>query len=595
MIAIRRFCRYVLTHFRGVFLTAVGLQLLSSLLDASMAFLLAPIADVLLHPDLQEISGTTRAVRRVLHQVGLPLNLFALLAVYMALNIARNGLQVAAMYWTLRTKYTLIRSLLLGTFDDFLYARWPFFAQGSQATYLNTITREIPRIGDAFMYLALLLANAIQFIAFIIIPLYVSWQISLACAAVSLLLAVPFFALSRLNYRFGRVDTETHNQMMQIGTETLGMAKTVIAFANQATSHRLFATAFERHRQATTRSQLLSFSIPLGFYPLGLLVIVAALATAQASGVPMAEVTVLLYALWKAVPVLSTIAGTKSCLEDYMPGFEQVMQVRAAAQQQRQLSGQRQFARLQQDLRFVDVAFAHAPARPVLSQINCVIPRGQMVAFVGESGAGKSTLMDLLLALHQPQHGAILVDGVSLAEYDVHSYRQRIGFVPQDCALFHGTIRANLLWAKPDAGPDELAAACRQANVAGFLAELPHGLDTVVGDRGVRLSGGQVQRVALARAILRRPELLLLDEATSALDTQSERLIQEAIERIAHETTVVVIAHRLSTIVNADYIYVLEAGRVVEEGRYHELAARGGPFRRMLHMQDLGLPKTATA
>ncbi|MHA1372257.1 MAG: ATP-binding cassette domain-containing protein, partial [Promethearchaeota archaeon] len=167
------------------------------------------------------------------------------------------------------------------------------------------------------------------------------------------------------------------------------------------------------------------------------------------------------------------------------------------------------------------------------------------------------------------------------------TYRQKIGYVPQDSMLFNMSIRENLLWACEDASQEEIKEACRLANAEEFIDKLKRGIDTIVGDRGVRLSGGQVQRIALARAVLRQPEILILDEATSSLDTRSERLIQEALERISGDITVIVVAHRLSTIVNADYIYVLENGEIVEEGVYNKLIEKNGVFHQMAVMQKL--------
>jgi ABC-type multidrug transport system fused ATPase/permease subunit len=213
-----------------------------------------------------------------------------------------------------------------------------------------------------------------------------------------------------------------------------------------------------------------------------------------------------------------------------------------------------------------------------------------MVAVVGESGSGKTTLLDIIMGFYQPSSGSIEVDDVPLSEFEINSYRRLIGYVPQESVLFNLSIKDNLLWARPDASPDELKVSCRLANAEEFISQLPAGYDTIVGDRGVRLSGGQVQRIALARAILRRPQLLILDEATSSLDTYSERLIQQAIEQIAKETTIVVVAHRLSTIVRAGRIYVLVDGRVAEEGSYEELVARCGHFSRMAQLQALGVP-----
>ena len=201
------------------------------------------------------------------------------------------------------------------------------------------------------------------------------------------------------------------------------------------------------------------------------------------------------------------------------------------------------------------------------------IQRGSTFALVGESGSGKSTVTDLVLGLQIPERGRVLIDGVPLDQWRLNSFRQRVGYVPQDPQLFHSTIRDNLLWSFEGAQEDDLWKALQLANAASFVKDFPQGIDTVVGDRGVRLSGGQRQRIALARALLRKPELLILDEATSALDSESERLIQQSIDQVARDTTILIVAHRLSTIARAEQVYVLHQGRIVEEGSFSKLSA----------------------
>jgi ATP-binding cassette subfamily B protein len=192
-----------------------------------------------------------------------------------------------------------------------------------------------------------------------------------------------------------------------------------------------------------------------------------------------------------------------------------------------------------------------------------------------------------VLGLQIPDRGEVLLDGVPLSLWKQNSFREHVGYVPQDPLLFHASIRDNLLWSYPQASNADLWYACAMANAAVFIKDLPEGIDTIVGDRGVRLSGGQRQRIALARALLRKPELLILDEATSALDSESEQLIQESIDKVAQDTTILIVAHRLSTIAKADYIYVLEQGRVVEEGDYAQLSLKKeGVLARMVHAQQ---------
>jgi len=252
--------------------------------------------------------------------------------------------------------------------------------------------------------------------------------------------------------------------------------------------------------------------------------------------------------------------------------------------------GTRRADRIRGDLVFGGVTFAYpsAPDRPVLHNINLAIRPGEHVAFVGHSGSGKSTLANLLLGLYAPDQGEILIDGVPQAEWDMRWIRRQLAVVLQDSLLLSGSIRDNLRFARADATDEEIRRAAQQANAEEFIAQLPAGYDTLVGERGVSLSGGQRQRLAIARAILRNPPVLLLDEATSALDYESERLIQEALDRLSVGRTVITIAHRLSTIRNASRIIVLADGRITEEGDFTALSARGGAFARLVAAQNTG-------
>jgi ATP-binding cassette, subfamily B, bacterial len=231
--------------------------------------------------------------------------------------------------------------------------------------------------------------------------------------------------------------------------------------------------------------------------------------------------------------------------------------------------------RLRGNISFENIQFSY-PTRAdveVLKGVSLDIPAGKKVALVGQSGAGKSTIMQLLLQFHFPTAGQIRVDGHDLYDYDLASYRHNFAIVPQEVILFGGTIRENILYGNPDATEAEIIAAARQAYAWDFISTFPEGLGTVVGERGIKLSGGQRQRIAIARAILRNPSILLLDEATSSLDAESEKSVQEALNNLMEGRTSIIIAHRLATIRDVDCIYVLEGGRIVEQGTHEELSA----------------------
>ena len=238
-------------------------------------------------------------------------------------------------------------------------------------------------------------------------------------------------------------------------------------------------------------------------------------------------------------------------------------------------------------LEFKNVSFSYVAGRPVLHHINLTVPKGKTIALVGQSGSGKSTLVDLVPRYHDVSEGALLIDGKNVKDVSIHSLRSLIGNVNQEAILFNDTFYNNITFGVENATMEQVIEAAKIANAHDFIMETEKGYDTMIGDRGGRLSGGQRQRVSIARAILKNPPILILDEATSALDTESERLVQEALERLMKSRTTIAIAHRLSTIKNADEICVLYEGDIVERGTHDELIALNGYYKKLNDMQSL--------
>jgi len=239
----------------------------------------------------------------------------------------------------------------------------------------------------------------------------------------------------------------------------------------------------------------------------------------------------------------------------------------------------------QDSIRFMDVSFHYDGSDLVLRNINLEVKRSEIVALAGPSGGGKSTLMDLLARFYDPTEGRIEIDGRDVRSVKLDALRRLMGIVTQETVLFNDTIRNNIAYGLKDVPDEHIMRAARAANAHDFIAALPHGYETNIGDRGVRLSGGERQRLAIARAILKDPDILIFDEATSALDTESEFLVQQAIENLMANRTTFVIAHRLSTIRHADRIVVIDGGRIVQQGKHEELLGQGGLYRKLYDMQ----------
>jgi subfamily B ATP-binding cassette protein MsbA len=244
------------------------------------------------------------------------------------------------------------------------------------------------------------------------------------------------------------------------------------------------------------------------------------------------------------------------------------------------------FEGLKESIELRNVHFSYDGEREVINNVNITIKKGQTIALVGPSGGGKSTLSELIPRFYEVNSGDILFDGKSIKDYKQESLRSKMSIVSQETVLFNDSIEGNILMGRPTATHDEVIEACKVANAHGFIMEAPEGYDTNIGDRGTKLSGGQRQRLSIARAVLKNPEILILDEATSALDTESEKLVQDALTNLLKGRTSVVIAHRLSTIYNADRIYVIDQGRVAEEGTHQELLEKGGIYAHLIEMQS---------
>ena len=294
-----------------------------------------------------------------------------------------------------------------------------------------------------------------------------------------------------------------------------------------------------------------------------------------------------LLVLFRLLPMVSGINGTRNQIAKGSASFDMAVDLWRRDNKPIMKPGSIPFQKVRRKIHFNKISFSYpGNSNLVLKNVDVSVPKGRTLALVGGSGAGKSTFADLLPRFYDPISGSITIDGIDLREFDITSLRRKTGIVSQTTHLFNDTVRNNIFYARPDATEDEMIQAAKQANAYDFIMELPKQWETEIGDRGVMLSGGQRQRLAIARALLQDPEILILDEATSALDTVSERLVQEAIDKLSRDRTVLVIAHRLSTIQNADQIAVLERGNLVEIGTHLELLEKeDGYYRRLYSIQ----------
>ncbi|HEX2716432.1 MAG TPA: ABC transporter ATP-binding protein [Gemmatimonadaceae bacterium] len=397
----------------------------------------------------------------------------------------------------------------------------------------------------------------------------------------------PILRKLRKGYRRLRND---YGEMTSVLQETVSGVRLVKSYRAEGYEERRFLDASTRYSRALAKVTRLAFMAQpiteiIGTAIAVVLLWIGAREVLVDRSLAGSSLITFLAVVMRLLQPLKQLSQVPTTAQGALAAAERLFDVLDASTERSLDRGDRTVDGFHDTVVFDRVGFAYE-SEPVLREVSFTARRGEIVALVGASGAGKSTLVDLIPRFYEPTSGRILLDGVETREITLDSLRALTGIVSQDTVLFNDTVRANIAYGGTGRYTDEqIVAAARAANAHGFITELPEGYDTILGERGTRLSGGQRQRIAIARALLTDPPILILDEATSALDTESERLVQEAIDRLLEGRTVFVIAHRLSTIQHATQILVMERGRIVERGRHDELLARGGVYRRLYDLQ----------
>ena len=563
--------REFLRNYPKQFALLLGLLTVEGVSAGVAILLVIPMADYLLDPALSKPSHITRIVLEFVHFLGLPVGFSLLGGLFVAAQMLKGIMDVAVRHAILSLKYAVVRGLFSEALQKFFKARWAFFSDAARGQLLNTFNRELNTIGDAMGNLASLFAQVIQLFIYLAVPFWLNPVLTGMAISLAILFGLPFLLLNKRVYLLGKANTETANRAIGILGELLGAAKLILGYGRQQAAVKQYLHAFDEHVSVTLRSQTMTTAVPKMFQPMAMFAMVLAIGFSLKSHASVSELGAIMWSFIGALPVLATVIQGKLSLSNFLPSYEQLTALRKRAEADVEILGAHPFSRLQQGIQLQSVDFTYPGRGQTLRKLSLSIPKGNMIALVGESGSGKSTVIDLILGLQLPDAGQVLIDGSPLSDWQQNTFRDRVGYVPQEPILFHTSIRENMLWSCAHASDTEIWSALALANAEEFVRQLPGGLDTGVGDRGLRLSGGQRQRLALARALLRKPDLLILDEATSALDSDSEQLIQASIERVASETTVLVVAHRLSTIAKADMVYVLNQGQVVEQGSFRML------------------------
>jgi subfamily B ATP-binding cassette protein MsbA len=544
--------------------------------------------------NLQDAGTAERLLFDLLSWIGIANSLIGILLFIAVVFICKGALHFIKGAYSGYLRTELLRELKVSMFDSYSDMNYQYYTSNNTGHFINVINTQIDRFLNSFSHFNGFLSSLITAGSYFAIAVALTWKFALAALVVGGILLGLFQYLNRYVRNLSRKQSSEQSHLQKLLVQNLQAFKYIVSTHQKGHLRKNVLDSVERLTTYQFKQKVAAAFTGAIREPVSVLFLVTIIAfQALYLGDPIAPIFVALLLFHRGMQTVIGIQGGWQRVMDVGGSVEMVDDEFNVIRDEMESSGSEEVGTLSNRILFDGVSFSYDDEQYALADVDLRIPANTTVALVGESGAGKSTLIDMLTLLLQPQRGAVYVDGTRHDEIDLASWRSQIGYVSQETVVFDDTIANNIsLWrgdvTTDDALRERVKDAARRAYAHHFIDDLPDGYQTVVGEQGVRLSGGQRQRLFIARELFKRPNLLILDEATSALDTESERYIQESIDALKGEMTVVIIAHRLSTIKNVDQVYVLDDGRVIESGSYEELRNHDeSRFRQMVEMQTL--------